>query len=280
MYEFTYIIPRKLEDEYSQKLINAGVASFCYEKISGVLYLKIYSDSTEPCEEIDRSYLKEVSELHDSDWKNKWAEGYAGHELTENIYVIPPGIAPPDKEYTHIIKIDPEDSFGDGHHPTTRLCGDLLEQVLGQSIHIEELSFIDIGTGSGVLAVQAALMGVTDIELFDYDMESVLKADKNLSLNGIAGVRASLQDLYTFSSTKKYDIITANLLSKIIEDNIQRLKSLLKPEGTLILSGISSKWEKDMIVLFENSGLRIISHKKLEEWEGFVVGLNSKNTGL
>jgi len=118
-------------------------------------------------------------------------------------------------------------------------------------------------------------MGVRDIELFDYDNDSVIKADKNLSLNGITGARASFQDLYTFSSSKKYDIITANLLSKIIEDNIEILKSLLKPDGSLILSGISSKWEKDMIVLFENSGLRIISHKKLEEWEGFVVGLNS-----
>ena len=58
---------------------------------------------------------------------------------------------------------------------------------------LNEVSFIDIGTGSGVLAIQAALMGVTDIELFDYDKDSVVKADKNLSLNGISGVRASLR---------------------------------------------------------------------------------------
>ena len=275
MYEFTYVIPSKLEDEFTLKLISAGVTSFCFEKISRVLYLKIYSDSPEPSEIIDRNCLENVSEIHDSDWKNKWAEGYAGHELTENIFVVPPGISPPEKKYKYIIQIDPEDSFGDGHHPTTRLCGVLLEQILGQSCSPGELSFLDIGTGSGVLAIQAALSGVRDIELFDYDKDSVVKADKNLSLNGIPGVRASLQDLYTFSSIKKYDIITANLLSKIIEDNIQILKSLLKPDGFLILSGISSKWGKDMIILFENSGLKIISHKKLEEWEGFVVGLNS-----
>ncbi len=275
MYEFTYIIPSKREDEYTSKLISKGVTSFCFEKISRVLYLKIYSNSSEPCEEIDRNYLERVCEIHDSDWKNKWAEGYTGHELTENIFVVPPDITLPEKKYKYIIRIDPEDSFGDGHHPTTRLCGDLLEQVLGQSRSPEKVSFLDIGTGSGVLAIQAALSGVRDIELFDYDKDSVVKADKNLSLNGIAGVRASLQDLYTFRSIKKYDIITANLLSKIIEDNIVILKSLLKPDGFLILSGISSKWEKDMINLFENSGLKIILHKKLEEWEGFVAGLNS-----
>jgi len=203
MYEFTYIIPSKLEDECTLKLISAGVTSFCFEKISRVLYLKIYSGSPEPCEEIDQTYLERVSEIHDSDWKNKWADGYTGHELTENIFVIPPGITLPEKKYRYIIQIDPEDSFGDGHHPTTRLCGDLLEHVLGQSRSFEGLSFLDIGTGSGVLAIQAALMGVCDIELFDYDKDSIFKADKNLSLNGITGVRASLQDLYTFTSIKK-----------------------------------------------------------------------------
>lgn len=274
MYEITYAIPAKLEDEYSDKLISAGITSFCFEKTTGTLLLKIYSDSPEPVEGINRNFLQNVAEIHDSDWKNKWAEGYTGHELTENIYVLPPGIDPPEKKYRFIIHIDPEDSFGDGHHPTTRLCGDLFEQVLGMYDYPEKISFIDIGTGSGVLAIQAVMMGIKDIELFDYDAASVVKADKNLLLNRISGVRASLNDLYTFTSAKKYDIVTANLLSKIIEDNLERLKSLLKPEGVMILSGISTKWESEMIELFEISGLKIIFHKKLEEWEGFVLGLN------
>jgi len=275
MYEITYAIPAKLEDEYSDKLISAGITSFCFEKTGGVLLLKIYSDSPEPVEGISRNLLRNAAEIHDSDWKNKWAEDYKGHELTENIFVLPPGIDPPEKNYRFIIHIDPEDSFGDGHHPTTRLCGVLLELVLGMYDSPEKISFIDIGTGSGVLAIQAALMGVRDIELFDYDEDSVVKADHNLALNGISGVRASLNDLYTFTSAEKFDVITANLLSKIIEDNLERLKSLLKPEGVMILSGISTKWESEMIELFEISGLKIIFHKKLEEWEGFVLGLNS-----
>ena len=275
MYEITYYIPLKLEDEYSEKLISIGITSFCFEKISGTLYLRIYSDFPEPIVEIDRKYYVSILEIQDSDWKNKWAEGYTGHELTENIYVVPPNVPLPEKNYRFIIRIDPEDSFGDGHHPTTRLCGMLLEQVLESRPHHAEISLLDIGTGSGLLAIQAALKGVRDIELFDYDQDSVIKADRNLILNGISGVRASHNDLYSFSTEKKYDIIVANLLSKIIEDNIDRIKSLLKPDGCIIMSGISSLWELDLIKVFESSGLIITQHKKLEEWEGFVVELNS-----
>jgi len=273
MYELTYSIPPKLEDQFTEKLNNRGLTSFSIEKFSGSVHLKIYSDSPEPVDVIDVQYLAGVSEIFESDWKNKWAEGYTGHELTENIYVLPPGIDPPDGNYRLTILIDPEDSFGDGHHPTTRLCGRLLEQVLNKYDILDKISFIDIGTGSGVLAIQAYLAGVRDIELFDYDSDSVFKADKNLNLNGVIGVRASLQDLYTFTASKKYDIITANLLSKILEDNIEKLKSLLKPDGFLIVSGISSKWGEDMAKLFKSTDLKIVSHKKLEEWEGFVLSL-------
>jgi ribosomal protein L11 methyltransferase len=275
MYEITYSIPPKLEEEYSDKLIRNGVTSFCFEKLPGKLLLKIYSDSPEPAAEIDSIYLTDISEIFESEWKNKWAGDFKGHELTENIFVLPPGLTPPRKKYSFVIQVNPEDSFGDGHHPTTRLCGVLLEQVLEMCSPRSNISFIDIGTGSGVLAIQASLMGVQDVELFDYDEDSVVNADRNLRINGILGVRASLKDIYTFITVKKYDIITANLLSRIIEDNIERLKLLLKPDGYLILSGISSKWEKDMMNLFENSGLKIILHKTLEEWEGFVLSLNS-----
>lgn len=274
MYELTYRINPKLEDQFTEKLVSIGLETFCFEKTDNILLLKIYTDLPCPIEGIDENCLINLAEINESDWKNKWAEGYTGHELTEKIFVLPPDIPPPEKDYRFIIQIDPKDSFGDGHHPTTRLCGMLLEQVIEIQQNRTDLSFIDIGTGSGILAIQAGLMGIKEIKLFDYDKGSVVKADKNLSLNGFPGVRAYHKDLYTFRTGKKFDIITANLLSKIIEDNIEKLKSFLKPDGMLILSGISSKWEKEMINLFKISGLRIFLHKKLEEWEGFVLKLD------
>lgn len=271
MYEIVYLIPLKLEDEYNERLTESGISSFCFEKIDRKLYLKVYSEYPEPLEQIDSAYLADISEVIESDWRNKWAEGYTGHELTDNIYVLPPGILPPKDGYRYILQIDPEDSFGDGHHPTTRLCGILLEHVLETYNSVDKKTYLDIGTGSGVLAIQAYSMGVRDIELFDYDVISVLKADKNLMLNGISGIKAFHDDIYTFSSSKKYNIITANLLSRLIEDNIEKMKSLLEDDGYLIMSGIGSKWEQDMVKLFEISGLHIFLHKKLEEWEGFVL---------
>lgn len=274
MYEFIYKINPKLEDRYSEILIGAGVSSFYFEKTANSSLLKIYSDSSDPIREINPDLLIDVLEIYESDWKNKWAEDYRGQELTDNFYVLPPEIPKPQKEYKFTILIDPEDSFGDGHHPTTRLCSSLMEQVIMMEKLNKEISFLDIGTGSGILAIQAVFFGIKDIELFDTDECSVEKANKNLYLNGVDGVRAFRNDLYTYNSSKKYDIIVANLLSRIIEDNIEKLKSLLNTDGMLILSGISSRWEKEMMRLFKNSGLQIFLHKKLEEWEGFVLKLN------
>jgi len=106
MFEFTYRIPPKLEDEYSEKLISIGVTTFCFEKISGTLFIKIYSDSPDQIKGVCKDYLLNVSEIHENDWKNKCTDGYNGHELTENKYVLSPGIMPPQKNTDFLIKKD------------------------------------------------------------------------------------------------------------------------------------------------------------------------------
>lgn len=271
MYEIIYSIPPALEDYYTGLLHDAGTTNFCFEEAKRKLLLKIYSDSSEPDSCIDQNLLSEIRKINESDWKNKWLEDYRGDELTGNIFVLPQGVNPPEKNYRFIIHLDPQDAFGDGHHPTTRICGQFLEVIVSSYKNLKEVSFLDIGTGSGVLAIQAALMGISDIELFDYDSDSVIKANKNLMLNGVAGVRALNADLYKFTTDKKYDIITANLLSRIIEDNLVRLKSFMKPGGFMILSGISSRWANDMSKLFIDSGLKIPASRELDGWVGYLL---------
>ncbi len=272
MRELVFEISELREAQLTELLIDSGFTAFYFEKSDGKTFLKVYPDENEIPQCLADEFPVLSSDVDPASWNRTWIENYKGDELTQDIFVLPSGVNLPDKHYKTVIKIDPSDSFGDGHHPTTKLCGELLEHVIsGAAATAVELSMLDAGTGSGILAIAAWSMGVRDIELFDYDPVSVEKAMKNLRLNGIEGPSPFVSDIYSYKTEKKYDIVTANLLSKIIEDNIDILKSILKPDGKLILSGISTLWTDGMKKIFDRKNLEVIEHKILEEWNGFVL---------
>lgn len=274
MKEFVFAIPEIREDELIELLSVSGINSYYFEKSGKKNFLKLYLDKNEIPYVLRNEILVSSSEVDPSSWDRAWGENYNGDELTGSIFVLPAGNTPPDKKYKTVIEIDQYDAFGDGHHPTTRLCGMLLEEVISNyslQNDISSLSMLDIGTGSGILAIAAWTMGIRNIELFDYDPVAVEKARKNLKLNGINSLTPFSADIYQYTSDKKYDVITANLLSRLIEDNISKLIEFLKPEGIIIVSGISTRWAVDMKNLFISNKLEIIKHKQIEEWHGFIM---------
>jgi len=275
MKEIVFEISEAHEEKLTGFLNDTGFTSFYFEKTRNSNLLKLYIDDGDIPIGLKDEKLISISVVEPSSWNRIWGENYRGEELTENIFVLPAGAAYPEKKYKTLIAIDPYDSFGDGHHPTTRLCGMLLEEVIRNyyiNVFPGKLSMLDIGTGSGILAIAAWTMGVRDIEMFDYDPVAVAKALKNLRLNGIDTFSPFNEDIYKFSSTKKYNIITANLLSRIIEDNIGKLISLLKPEGILIVSGVNTIWTEDIKKIFYNNNISIIKHVIIDEWNGFILG--------
>lgn len=274
MKELIFEIPEIREDEVTELLSNSGIDTYYFEKSGKKNFLKLYLEKNKIPSVLRNEIFISSSEVDPSSWNRVWGDSYNGDELTGNIFVLPTNSTSPDKKYKTIIKIDQYDAFGDGHHPTTRLCGMLLEEVISNySLHndVSSISMLDIGTGSGILAIAAWTLGIRNIELFDYDHIAVEKAGKNLKLNGIHSLIPFSADIYNFVSEKKYDIITANLLSRLIEDNIGKLTGFLKPDGIIIVSGISTRWAGKMKSLFISNKLEIIEHKIIEEWNGFVM---------
>lgn len=280
MKELVFEISETIEDSLTTELIEQGYTSFYFEKTGNRNFIKLYINTNDiPPVLVNEIFVSSV-DVDPSTWNRAWGEMYIGDELTSDIFVLPENKTPPDKEYKIIIKIDPFDSFGDGHHPTTRLCGILLEEVLKNpemKNHVSNIAMLDIGTGSGILAIAAWALGIRNIELFDYDQVSVEKAVKNLKMNGITPLVPFTADIYQYNTDKKFDIITANLLSKLLEDNVNKLIELLKPEGRLIVSGVSTKWTDGLIKLFSKNGLEIIKHNTIEEWNGFIFRIKQNN---
>lgn len=271
MYRFIYRITGKQEKSLARALKGAGIREFFVETSAKGNFLNVFSHSLEQPAVMDGFSLETVSEVSETSWGHQWAASYSGHELTPSIYVRASGSPLPVKQYRHVIEIDPRDSFGDGHHPTTRLCAQLLERHIASHASPGLLSMMDIGTGSGILVAVASVLGLRDIDCFDIDEQSVFMAERNLAINGITWVKPLVADIYTSEFARKYDVITANLLTALIEDNIDRMMAALAERGVLIISGVSNMWTGEVKRILKGKNIGITEHKKLEGWNGFML---------
>jgi ribosomal protein L11 methyltransferase len=132
------------------------------------------------------------------------------------------------------VVIDPSTGFGTGHHETTRLCLSLL-----QSIELHGRRVIDVGTGSGVLAIAAAKLGASSVLAFDDDAEALRNARENVARNDVSSrVEVQEAELGTFRGTAA-NVVVANLTGAVIQKHASRLAALVAPGGRLIVSGFS-----------------------------------------
>lgn len=172
-------------------------------------------------------------------------------------------VAPPwDAPVTIVIR--PSMGFGTGHHATTRLCLDALQHV-----EVSGLTVLDVGTGSGVLAIAASLLGAAGVTGIDEDEDAVHASWDNLALNGGAMVSLLIGD---FRSTPlaHADIVLANLTGGLLMSAADRLRQLTAPGGRLILSGFRLHEEGDVLATFP--GLSVERRGEEEGWICVTLG--------
>ena len=144
-----------------------------------------------------------------------------------------PRVPSPDRDPILII-IDPSMGFGTGHHQTTRLCLALL-----QSVAVAGLEVVDVGTGSGLLAIAAWRLGAASVVAMDNDPDAIQNARENVDRNGAAdGIDLRCEDLSAFTAAPA-NIVTANLTAAVLELHAASLRRLVRPGGVLIVSGFS-----------------------------------------
>ncbi len=129
---------------------------------------------------------------------------------------------------------------------------------------------LDVGTGSGILAILGCRMGLGQVDAFDIDPESIERARINMQLN-CCRFNLRLADIAGFSPHDCYDIITANLLHNIIRDNLSALRAMLNPGGTMLLSGVIDLWDAEIRELLKSQGLRLARHLNKEGWNAYQV---------
>jgi ribosomal protein L11 methyltransferase len=129
---------------------------------------------------------------------------------------------------------------------------------------------LDVGTGSGILAISAVKLGYADVEAFDFDPVAVRVAAKNCRVNRVDHkIRLSRRDLarIPMASRKKYDVICANLISNLLIAQRRRMTNRLAPGGSLILAGILNTEFHSVCAVYEKAGFRLVDSEREKEWK-------------
>ncbi|MGM0502656.1 MAG: 50S ribosomal protein L11 methyltransferase, partial [Bacillota bacterium] len=208
-----------------------------------------------------------VSEVEEEDWANNWKENFKPFHITEDIVIKPTW-----EEYQAaadeiVIEIDPGQAFGTGQHATTSSCLEAIEANL-----TAETSLLDLGTGTGILAIAAAKLGAKEILGLDIDPVAVKAARENAELNDVEDKLEFVQGDLVDQVEEKYDLVVANILPHIIIKLIPNLNNVMHSASKFILSGIIVDKLDDVKTALKENNLVIekIIHKS-EEHDDWVT---------
>lgn len=211
----------------------------------------------------------------DTDWANKWKEFYRPLRVGDNLWVSPSWEKAPEVPGAVVIRLDPEMAFGTGQHPTTRLCLQLTERLLTERRRdLKKLRILDVGTGSGILAIGAALLGATNIVGVDNDEVSVETAKQNAERNGVSAACKFWVGAMPGAAKHvgdSFDIILANILADPLIEMAPTLRALLAPGGQLVLSGLLNDQADRVLAAYKAEHLTLEDHLREEEWSALLL---------
>jgi ribosomal protein L11 methyltransferase len=177
-----------------------------------------------------------INPLRRENWAESWKRHFQPIEIGNRLLIKPGWSRRRARPGQRVILLDPGLSFGTGHHPTTLFC---LRQLARFRRRNTRQAFLDIGSGSGILAIAAAKLGYSPVAAFDNDPEAIRAARHNIRRNKVrvALRRADLTRL-PLVSRKRYDVICANLVCELLMSEGEKIRNLLKPGGKLITAGV------------------------------------------
>ncbi|AGF77706.1 (LSU ribosomal protein L11P)-lysine N-methyltransferase [Desulfocapsa sulfexigens DSM 10523] len=201
--------------------------------------------------------------IEDQDWSNNWKVHFKPFAITEGLIIAPTWEEYTAQEGERVIIMDPGMAFGTGHHATTSLTLDFIRQILA---HDKDQRILDVGTGTGILGMGAALFGATHVLGIDNDPEAVRVALENVSLNNLDSVMdVSHEPLQQIKGS--FNLIVANIIHDALITMTDSFSNLLVREGNLVLSGIlHGEQEKNIIRVFTGCGFLFTEKKQRKEW--------------
>lgn len=202
-----------------------------------------------------------VTNLPGRNWNEEWEKTIKPIRVTERIVITPTWHEYKAEDGQLVLTIDPKMSFGTGYHETTRLTLTLMEKHVRRGMHV-----LDVGTGTGVLAIAAIKLGATTAIGVDNDEWSFNNANENIRLNQVEQqVQVILGELANVSPLP-CEMIVANIQRNVLEPLLSDMRNRLSPQGMLILSGLLKSDEEPMIDALHSNGFRLTEELQENEW--------------
>lgn len=275
-YEFTIKISDQVSESLTEKLMELGSLGVVETSDSITAYFPETIEIKEITSEISiykalletTGQAKDISFSHtlipEQDWNETWKKDFHAIDIGKQFTILPPWEE--EKPGRINLVIDPAMAFGTGHHETTRSCLLLMERYADKT---GKDNFLDLGTGTGLLAIAAAKLGYKHVLGIDIDPLSVDAAKLNIGINHVPEIE--IRNGSIADCKDMYDAIAANLISGVLVQLAPFFPSRMKPGGIAYLSGILAEQADEVIEAMQAAGLELIEKYPDGKWVSLVV---------
>jgi ribosomal protein L11 methyltransferase len=248
-----------IEEENHLKIYSAGKSPIGITQIEAIL-------TNLKNQKLISRFIVEQKELENKNWNEEWEKTINIIKVTNRIIVKPGFRKYKPKKDQIVITIDPKMSFGTGEHQTTKLVLKILEKNIKQ-----DCTALDMGTGTGILAIAAVKLGAKKVIAIDNDEWCFENASENCKLNSVSDkVDIRLTEIKNVSE-KNFDFILANIQKNILIEIAPEIKKRLKSFGNVILSGLLLEDEAEICSCYNSIGFNLIQKEIMDEWIALLM---------
>lgn len=269
-YEFIVETSDEAREAVIERLSLMGAIGFVELDGKTIAYFQDGLDPSDLCKEIDQfrdvleasgldpSLSFEYAKIPDKDWNELWKKQISALDIGQRMTIVPPWLSAGPGRMD--IVIDPGMAFGTGHHDTTCACLMLIERLSEDASG----SLLDVGTGTGILAIAASRLGFGRVVAVDTDPVAVDAAIRNVALNGLNNVEVRQCGIRDVSG--RFDVITANLIAETLIEEAGEIAARLMEGGHAVISGMLPGEEAGVMAAMSNAGLALIEKIDTGRW--------------